>query len=317
MENLTKESTTLFIGKDEKLAPNINTDHLRQFLYKAAIVQLIVCSVGIVLNSLNIYAVYKAKSNLKTTAKLIICLSVSDVILDIGGILESIFTILFIDLSFYSEILIMIIETFMTIATLTCPATLVHLSVDLFLMTVYPLQYVDMQQYCIISLVVTWIFCFLTGPITRSLFAVGNMEHKSFIVAYIHSGVYSVYARSVLSTIGIVVLIILNVKICFAIRDLRMRSRHQSINQKKSSVTLFLVVATYGIFYLPCCVVVIIPAIQRLNEEQEVFLQCMYAITGAFYYLNSIADPFIYAVRNSAIRAIYVRAFEKIISCFS
>ena len=150
------------------------------------------------------------------------------------------------------------------------------------------------------------------GPVWRTLQSfLGKKEHETLIFAYLYGGTYLIWIHLGLVLIGTLALLILNITIYVKIRSLSSRSQHQRISTKKSSIVLFLVVATFFVFEAPHYVMtsIIVTDASIVSDFKTTLYISVSCIP--FVILNTIADPLIYAFRISAIRKIYLDCLKK------
>ena len=281
---------------------------VNEIIYIARICTLLLASIGFVCNVLNILAIVFAKLHVRTTYILVISLSISDGLIDLGWIFTSIHVFLrHLTLNQYYSFAAFS-QTVYILGCMTCAWTLVLISVDLFLLTVLPLKYTFLQKLCLVLLLLTWIISFIIGPGMKTLLGVLNSEeHESFLVSYVFCCKFLYWAQICVSVVCFFLLIFLNIMIYRAIRGLRARSKHQRINLKKSAVVLCLVVTTYFVLYVPHWLTTTLNVYWNITNTTVLYLDLMLQL---FHILNTIADPFIYAFRIGAIRGMYMQALK-------
>ena len=293
---------------------NGTDSEIAQFVYFLNIIysfMIPLSAIGSVLNILNIVAIVLAKLHKKTAFKLVSSLAVSDFLIDQGLILMAASYFARISLSTQWPVITLFSQTLFTLGGMTCIGTLVLISFDLLLKTCFPLKYASLQRYCTIFLAITWILTFAVGPVLRTLISIiGKKEHQTFTVAYIHGGQYLIWIHLGFALIGSLVLLILNLIIYFKIRGMKSRLQHNTIDTRKSAITLFLVVSTFFFFNVPHY---LLTSITYFDTALGTDISLMYIAVSCilFLSLNTIADPMIYAFRIAAIHEIFTNCLKK------
>ena len=268
---------------------------------------------AVIFNLLNVWAIISAKLHLKMTYRLVISLSLSDVVIAL------VFCITYISKKYLvgetKTIVDMILFNIYHIGSMACVLTLTAVSADLFVQNILPYKYSTLHQVFKIFLAISWIVpIFLTEGVQVGVTLSNKWNNETFLDTYFRVRDNSLgYINFSLAVICLLIIIGLNLKTLRSVYKLLKRSPQEGQSLKKSAITILAIVVTYVLFYLPTWIVGIlfvlhfrfrVLVLQSLTISQRSFL---IAIFSQLKILNSLSDPLIYAFRISVIRKHYTK----------
>ena len=280
---------------------------------------ILLCSfIAFIFNIFNICAIVSSELYKKFTYSLVVSLSVSDSIIALH------FAVYFFADNYVTGVTLwkyyIALYNIYQIGSMTCVLVLITISVDLLIQNLYPFKYLQLSRFGKVILVLNWaVVVTLVEVIQVGTTLFHRLEMESFVDAYLRLKDNTLgYINLVLATVGVLTLSVLNIKTLRMIYLLIQRTPGKTKSSTKSSITIFTIITTYIIFYVPGWVFGIMQVLifrykldilSTLTHSQIVFIQDLCA---QFKVLNSIADPVVYAVRISAIRIIYKKTLLKL-----
>ena len=250
---------------------------------------LVLAVTALIINILNICAIITSKLNVLLTFKFIIILSLCDAYIDIIAIIGFTCDVCKCDSSLWNSL-----DIAFNFGSASSLFSLMLISFDLFLKIVFPMQYTAFASRYGNGFIVIMIM---------------NTNMASFVPLLISGITLQTCVVIVLSCLGFLVILTLNLMVCHAIYRLNETTIAERFSIRKSAITIFLVVSTYFSLYFSFWIV---NAFHLLGFYEKFYISFKHPdfvliklISNLLLIINTLCDPVIYGFRISDIRKVY------------
>ena len=281
------------------------------------VVILCLALVALIVNCLNIYAVFASKLHEQLSFKLVITLSVCDSMVDLIVIVGFSYDLSHSDSEHHWDYLDMVFHCGSTSTLLT----LIFISLDIFLKVKFPLRYKFMKtkpfKYILTFILVTAL-CLYPLPVIMILI---RRRDGTQLEAIVNQNRIGTYVNVSLALVGFTMLLYLNIKVYREIAELNERTGGERFSLRKSSLTITVIVLTFFMLYLP---VWVRNAMELLDDDLDWNLfskltrpqfHVIHLLPILLLVINTICAPVIYGFRIADIRSVYSKWLSKVKCC--
>ena len=300
-----------------------NNDIVTVFNETYGVFVYVICSLGLIMNILNIAAILNAPEKVTAHPKLVISLAVSDMCVVMPELLKGIISILPYVMSYFCFFIVVFyyIEPGVILVSLL---NLLMLGIDHYIAIFKPLHYnrIVSKHRITLCIVLIWIFGFVASvseTIPDTVYYFTNNESRNTFSFCDHMLFdYSPRFPYVLVIMELIVLIILYTRIYVAYKKHVTRRQLFSPDEQhnnKAIVTTLLIIVTFMIGWCPFSIMQIV--YMTLHSGEPIYLWFITHTFKSFIFLNSSCDALIYALRLDVVKQGYKVMLVKVCKAFN